>query len=121
MAKLPVVVWTVLHSIPQGAESPITTNDLSKLTGIDVREVRQIVSILINRYGVPIVARRSGSKGMFIATSEAERTDGLAAFTNQVSNMAVRIDAIRSADLEHWRDNLELIKPAADHKQEDAG
>lgn len=120
--KLSGIEWTVLNCIPKGAGNPITTNDLCKLTGLDTREVRQAVSILINRHGVPIVANRSGNRGMFIATNEAERTDGLAAFANQVSNMAIRIDAIRNADLEHWQDNLEPIKPAVGHdKQEDAG
>lgn len=106
MTKLPAIEWTVLHGIPRGAASPITTSDLCKLTRLDVREVRQSVNNLVNRYGVPVVASRSANRGLYIATTEAERTAGLAAFTSQVSTMAIRIQAIKDADLEHWEDGL---------------
>lgn len=122
MKKLSPIEWTVLNGIPHGEESPITTNDLCKLTGLDTREVRQSVSILINQYGVPVVAKRSGNRGIFIATNEAEREAGLASFANQVTNMAVRIDAIKNADLDHWQDGLALDVQALNRdNQEDAG
>ncbi|MDC6398615.1 DNA replication protein [Lactiplantibacillus pentosus] len=85
----------------------MTTANICKVTGLRERDVRESISVLINRCGVPIVANRNGrNTGMFIATTEDERNIGIAAFKSQVTTMEARINAIERADLIGWETAL---------------
>ncbi|WP_203641702.1 DNA replication protein [Levilactobacillus andaensis] len=107
--KLPMIEQNVLNAIPIGGENPASTEDIAKLTGSTVRTVRESISNLVNVYGVPIVALRSGQhKGVFIATSEEERQIGITGYEHQINSMSIRLTAIQSADLLNWKDNLKL-------------
>lgn len=105
---LSMIDYEVLNLIPHGASHSMTTANISKITGLSVRDIREAVSTLINFYGVPIVAIRTGhNMGMFIATDEIERDMGITAFRSQVNTMNTRIKAIERADLDGWESTLQ--------------
>ena len=107
--KLPMIEQSVLNAIPVGGESPASTEDIGRLTGLTIRAVRESMSNLVNVYGVPIVALRSGQyKGVFIATTEEERQIGITGYEHQINSMSIRLTAIQSADLINWKANLKL-------------
>lgn len=111
--KLPMIEQDVLHAISIGGESPTSTDDIRKLTGLTTRAVRESISNLVNVYGVPIVALRSGQhKGIFIATNEDERQIGITGYEHQINSMNIRLTAIQNADLVNWKANLKpVIEP----------
>lgn len=107
MKQLSMIEQSVLNALPHGSENPISTTDVCKLTDLKVRVVREIISVLVNRYGVPIVALRSGEHtGLFIATTEAERNLGIASYETQINSMGIRLRAIQEADLDNWESQL---------------
>lgn len=111
--KLPMIEQNVLNAIPVGGESPASTEDIGRLTGLTIRAVRESMSNLVNVYGVPIVALRSGQhKGVFIATTEEERQIGITGYEHQINSMSIRLTAIQNADLVNWKANLKpVIEP----------
>lgn len=114
MKQLSMIEQSVLNALPHGAENPINTTDVCKLTGLKMRVIREIISVLVNHYGVPIVALRSGEyRGMFIETNEAERNLGIAGYETQINSMGIRLKAIREADLGNWQSQLKFkVVPA---------
>lgn len=108
--KLPMIDQDVLNAIPVGGESPASTEDIAKLTGLTIRAVRESISNLVNVYGVPVVALRSGyHKGIFIATNEDERQIGITGYEHQINSMNIRLMAIQNADLVNWKANLNPV------------
>ena len=76
------------------------------MIGIDERTVYEVINRL-RKQGVPVCANRSGDdRGYFIAETEEERREGLAAYKSQVKDMTQLIDQIESADLDGWRESL---------------
>lgn len=120
---LSMIEYRVLNILPRGAGYPMTTPNICKVTGLKERDVRESISILINRYGVPIVANRNGrNTGMFIATTEDERNIGITAFKSQVTTMESRINAIERADLTGWEQALRPdIKQLTDKIRDEQG
>ncbi|AKP63734.1 hypothetical protein FC99_GL000536 [Levilactobacillus koreensis JCM 16448] len=111
--KPSMIEQDVLNAIPVGGESPASTDDIGKLTGLTIRAVRESISNLVNVHGVPIVALRSGQhKGIFIATNEDERQIGITGYEHQINSMNIRLTAIQNADLVNWKANLKpVIEP----------
>lgn len=108
--------YQVLTMLPRGASRPTTVNDISRVTHVDERTVREIISSLIRVYGVPIVAMRHGNTGMFIATDDEERNIGIASYKSQIGTMQERVRSIEQADLNGWERALQpeiklLIEP----------
>ncbi|MFD1419356.1 DNA replication protein [Lactiplantibacillus songbeiensis] len=99
---LSMIEYQIMTMIPRGAANPITVGDLKRLTQIDKRAIREIISDLIRLHGVPIVAMRYGKRGMFIATNDDERSIGIASYKSQIASMQGRASAIESADLNGW-------------------
>ncbi|WP_125588373.1 DNA replication protein [Companilactobacillus jidongensis] len=96
----------ILSLIPNGIDGRATTVDISTITGMSVRRIRLVVSDLIKK-GVPIVSERSqDSKGLYIATTDYERSLGLASFSNQINDMERRKLKLQQIDLNNWRSNF---------------
>lgn len=96
----------ILSIIPRGSERRINAYEIQNVVDLSIRSIRKIIHDLIIK-GVPIVATRQGdNKGMFIAETEAERSQGLAEFNSQINEMAQRSNAIQEADLSHWQDGF---------------
>lgn len=89
-------------SIIKAHGTPITTQDLKTLLGVDTRTVRDIIARL--RYkGVPVVSSRNGSnQGYSIAKDEAERMQCVAMLSGQATTMMKNINGLASADLKNW-------------------
>ncbi|QBX18694.1 phage protein [Streptococcus pseudoporcinus] len=88
--------------IPMGAERKVSNEEIRKTFGLTDREVRQIVYDLIQK-GVPVVASKQKDGGYYIATTEAERQEGLRANKSQVQSELKRIKAVESVDLNNFR------------------
>lgn len=96
----------ILSLIPRGSERKISTTEIQNSTDLSIRDIRKVIRNLV-LYGVPIVGNRSGdNKGMYIATTELERSQGLVQFTSQIEDMVRRRNAIKNADLRHWQDGF---------------
>lgn len=112
MNSLSTIESDVLDVIPVGSGHKIAIRDVVNLVGSDERTIYEVINSL-RKKGVPICAKRSGDdRGYFIAESEEERNEGLAAYKAQVKDMSVLIREIEAADLENWHSNLKL----ANHK-----
>jgi predicted transcriptional regulator len=106
VSQLNTLESDVLDVIPSGSEHKIAIRDVSQLIGIDERTVYDVINSL-RKKGVPVCAKRSGEdRGYFIAETEEERSEGLAAYKSQVKDMTQLINQIESADLEGWRASL---------------
>ncbi len=92
----------VLDIIPNGSGRKIAIRDISQLIGADERMIYEVINSL-RKKGVPVCAKRSGeNRGYFIAQTEEERREGLAAYKAQVKDMTTLITQIESADLKNW-------------------
>lgn len=106
MSQLNTLESDVLDVIPSGGEHKIAIKDVSQLISVDERSVYDVINSL-RKKGVPVCAKRSGDdRGYFIAETEEERREGLAAYKSQVKDMTLLIDQIESADLDGWRGTL---------------
>lgn len=99
----------VLDIIPNGSGRKIAIRDISQLIGADERTIYEVVNSL-RKKGVPVCAKRSGAdRGYFIAQTEEERIQGLAAYKSQVQDMTKLITQIEAADLENWMASIQRI------------
>lgn len=99
----------VLDVIPNGSGRKIAIRDISQLIGADERTIYEVINSL-RKKGVPICAKRSGEdRGYFIAQTEEERIEGLAAYKSQVQDMATLITQIEAADLENWMASIQRV------------
>lgn len=109
VSQLNTLESDVLDVIPSGSEHKIAIREISNLVNVDDRSVYEVINSL-RKKGVPVCAKRSGDNGgYFIAETEEERREGLAAYKAQVKDMTKLIDHIESADLEGWRQSLKSI------------
>lgn len=104
MTEFNIIEKAVLEVIPKGIERKITVRDLAYLIGIDVRSLFTVINNL-RKKGVPICAQRSGKdRGFYIATTEEEKSLGLASYKAQVKDMRKLIRAIENTDVSNWRE-----------------
>ena len=90
----------LLRSIPKGNERIITTKELSQLTGLETRAIRDNIQRLIVLYGFPIIGIRSQNRaGYYIATTESDILSGVRSLDKQVKEEQKRITALLYADL----------------------
>lgn len=100
--KQPIVgdlnrIYTLL---PLGSERPISGPELSKLTGISLRRVKQIVNILIMKCDIPIAGDRSNiNYGYYIITNEEERVSALRPLVSQQNETSKRINKLATIPL----------------------
>ena len=103
--ELTIIQQTVLGQIPRGSDKPAIVADISRVLGLDTREIYSVINSLTAK-GIPICAIRSGeNKGVFIPVTEQERADGLISLQNQVKEMVVRVGNVQKADL-NWHEKL---------------
>ena len=87
----------VVELLPRGAGRTITAEEISQITGINRRTVYHDISILIDRYNVPIGGLRSeGQHGYFIIKTEEERKRALASLQKHTLEMQKRIDKVNN-------------------------
>lgn len=99
----------VLDVIPNGGGRKIAIRDIGQLIGADERTIYEVVNSL-RKKGVPVCAKRSGEdRGYFIAQTEEERIEGLAAYKSQVQDMTTLITQIEAADLENWMASIQRV------------
>ncbi|WP_278530492.1 hypothetical protein [Enterococcus asini] len=111
MIELSIIEMAVLELIPQGTAHKITTKELGMLVDLDQRSIFEVINSL-RKKGVPVCAQRSGvpsDRGYYIATSEQERTEGLAAYKSQVTDMQALIDHIEGADVAGWMNKVKAV------------
>lgn len=89
--------------------TPITTKELKKLLGVDVRAVRDIVARLRCK-GVPVISSRNGvNQGYSIAKNETERMECVAMLSNQATSMMRNINGLANADLKNWDKRIKTM------------
>lgn len=103
MYELSTTELMILRLIPEGSGRKITTKEIKKVTGVSIRNIRDVIRGMTLK-GIPIVSDRTSSdRGFYIATNEDERRSGMSQFNNQLIDMANRKRAIQNADLNNWR------------------
>lgn len=95
----------LLRLIPVGSDRPINTNELARILGLDVRRTREIISRLVTKHGVPIVAKRGINSGHYIPRNDLERLEGIRELQAQHQAEGKRLDTLIMADLNR-RDEL---------------
>lgn len=103
--RLTLIERSVLELIPIGSLRKITTADIMPLVDLDSREVFAVIQSL-RRKGVPIVATRGKEGGIFVATNEAERSEGLHPLRLQYLTTQETIHNIEQADFHAWKKML---------------
>lgn len=61
--KLPEHLNKVFKLLPLGTDLPITASDIEKLTGLDIRTIREHIRQLIVDYGIPVCGGRDNKLG----------------------------------------------------------
>ncbi|WP_226996453.1 hypothetical protein [Streptococcus suis] len=56
--RLPPHLYKVFKLLPLGMELPITGTDIERLTGLDIRTIREHIRQLIVDYGIPVCGGR---------------------------------------------------------------
>lgn len=105
MNQLTIIEKTVLELLPIGGEHKINIIDITKLVDLDRREVYAVIQSLRSK-GVPIVATRGKEGGIFIATNESERLQGLQPLRMQHMTTEETIRNIERADFDEWKKML---------------
>ncbi len=78
--------------------------DIEKLTGLDVRTIRENIRQLIVDYGIPVCGGRDNKLGgYYIPQNEVERLAGVLPLQRQYDQEHKRIHALLTADLTDWR------------------
>ena len=102
MNQLSIIERAVAELLPIGGERKINITDITKLVHLDRREVYAVIQSLRSK-GVPIVATRGKEGGIFVATNESERLQGLHPLRMQHMTTEETIRNIEQADLESWK------------------
>ncbi|MFI3107695.1 hypothetical protein ODU26_07485 [Streptococcus suis] len=61
--RLPEHLYKVFKLLPLGMELPITGTDIERLTGLDIRTIREHIRQLIVDYGIPVCGGRDNKLG----------------------------------------------------------
>ena len=102
--QLPPHLYKVFKLLPLGMDLPITAPDIEKLTGLDVRTIREHIRQLVIVYGIPVCGGRDNKLGgYYIPQNETERLAGVLPLQRQYDQEHKRIHALLTADLKGWR------------------
>lgn len=72
--QLPTHLQKIFKLLPLGMDLPITGADMERLTGLDVRTIREHIRQLIVDYGIPVCGGRDNKQGgYYIPQNETER------------------------------------------------
>ncbi|HEM5643783.1 TPA: hypothetical protein U1728_002008, partial [Streptococcus suis] len=76
--QLPPHLHKVFKLLPLGMDLPITGADMERLTGLDIRTIRENIRQLIVDYGIPVCGGRDNKLGgYYIPQNETERLAGV--------------------------------------------
>ena len=90
--QLPEHLHRVFKLLPLGMDLPITAPDIEKLTGLDVRTIREHIRQLIVDYGIPVCGGRDNKLGgYYIPQNEVERLAGVLPLQRQYDQEHKRI------------------------------
>lgn len=96
-------------SIIKTHETPITTEEIKQVTGLEVRAIRDNVASLRLK-GIPVISGRIGNnKGYSIAKDEAQRAKCVAMLSSQATNMMKNINGLAQADLKNWDKYIKTV------------
>lgn len=102
--QLPEHLYKVFKLLPLGMGLPITATDIEKLTGLDIRTIRETIRKLVIDYGIPVCGGRDNKLGgYYIPQNETERLSGVLPLQRQYDQEHKRIHALLTADLQDWR------------------
>ncbi|WP_415741812.1 DNA-binding protein [Streptococcus pseudopneumoniae] len=100
----------VLRLVKVGAENSITGAEISLITKLTERTVRDIIKRLVVKHNIPIVGVRCGIfSGYFIPANKGELLDGAKAFYNQVQEESKRLAVLMNSDLESYKETLKEV------------
>ncbi|WP_024387084.1 hypothetical protein [Streptococcus suis] len=90
--QLPTHLQKIFKLLPLGMDLPITGADMERLTGLDVRTIREHIRQLIVDYGIPVCGGRDNKLGgYYIPQNETERLAGVLPLQKQYDQEHKRI------------------------------
>ena len=93
----------VLSVLPRGRENARTGKELCKLLGINERIFYKVIQRLRVK-GVPVVSSREGEpRGLYIATNELEKAQGVKPYESQYKNMRELLNALQNIKVDTWQ------------------
>lgn len=105
--QLPTHLQKIFKLLPLGMDLPITGSDMERLTGLDVRTIREHIRQLIVDYGIPVCGGRDNKQGgYYIPQNETERLAGVLPLQKQYDQEHKRIHALMTA--EQLKDELDI-------------
>lgn len=106
--SLPFLYETLASVLREGKSNAIETKHIQSITGIkDVRQVREIIEQLINKYGYCIGSSRQGKKkGYYLITDKSELEETLRSYNAQIMSMLKRHRSLQKNFAD--KDQLEL-------------
>lgn len=98
----------LLLSIIENSKEPIKTKDLITMTRLDRRTILGIVESL-RKKGIPVIGKRSGQRGLKIATTQKEINQSCMTLLQQSARMAETSAYLKNSDLKHWQERIKTI------------
>lgn len=96
----------VLSVLPRGRENARTGKELCKLLGINERIFYKVIQRLRVK-GVPVVSSREGEpRGLYIATNELEKAQGVKPYESQYKNMRELLNALQNIKVDTWQQDF---------------
>lgn len=106
----------LLSLIPRGEANAMPVGELVKITKYKERVILSVISELIFKKSIPIVASRGENGGIYIPQTQEELTRGLKSYKKQVKTMERRIEVVEGADI-HIVEQYEEKYPKAQYEQ----
>ena len=101
--KLTASETNIVRLIPEGADHKITMPDLASFAHTSTRAVQDTI-YKAKMKGVPVCcSRKSGDSGYYIATTEAERKQGLRNLKHQATKILEGVNGVSNASLTNWK------------------
>ena len=96
----------VLSVLPRGRENARTGKELCKLLGINERIFYSVIRRLRLK-GVPVMSSRDDEpRGLYIATNELEKAQGVKPYESQYKNMRELLNALQSIKVDTWQQDF---------------
>ena len=96
----------VLSVLPRGRENARTGKELCKLLGINERIFYSVIRRLRLK-GVPVMSSRDDEpRGVYIATDEFEKAQGVKPYESQYKNMGELLSALQNTKIDTWQQDF---------------
>ncbi|MFW3504829.1 hypothetical protein ACN68I_03260 [Aerococcus viridans] len=101
LKELPQRHRQILAYIPNGSQTMVTRVELVKLSGLNDRDVYQILNDLTMKYDIPIGSSRDRKHfGYYIPMNEQEKIQGIRSLEEQGYTMLKRAEKVRNSDIQ---------------------